>query len=593
MKPFLNCSLLLFLVLTSASTTHSSSTKLDLTSAMLKSELYANWKLLRNQEDPKPYYMSLKLHDSLQYNIQTSLGKLHTSAESHFLSLESEVRVGSPEFDNTQPTDAGNTSYPSRIMGGFSPNISNKLLKRKIKSLTESAWRGARTEYLAKKNNTEMRSEKFAGSDFSFVEESASIANINVKRTPFENTPSKKDTSRIEQEKALTALSLLFKDSEHMHNSMVNLSLTHTKRSFHNTRNTHKKTNDLIIRLSSQLFFRSKDGMPLHIFRSWTFEKWPTAKTLLNYTDSLKQLSNDFEKLVQAPVGKPYTGPVLLKAPAAAVLLHEIYGHRVESHRFRMPGDGHTFLHRQGKELFPNWINVNDKPLLENFQNTPLMGRYTLDNEGVNAQNVNLIEKGVIKGFLSGRELYSDTSKSNGHGRAQGGLKPVARMGNLILEVDSSYNQINEIQLSDSLLRQKLIEEAKKAGLEYGLIIHDLAGGFTLTQRDLPQSFKLHPYWVSQVFVDGRPDQVLRGLDISGTPVETLGSILAAGKQSAVFNGFCGAESGYVPVSAIAPPLLIQTLSAELAPTQHILPPFLIAPHLVKGEFKNLYKAKY
>lgn len=504
--------------------------------------------------------------------------------------------MGSPAFDNTQPTDAGNTSYPSRVMGGFSPNISNKLLKRKIKSLTESAWRGARTEYLAKKNNTEMRSEKFAGSDFSFINDEPETQ-LNIERNPFisnknDSSKNNKDTTLNKQEEALKTLSLIFKDNENLHNSMVNLSLTHTKRSFHNTRNTHKNTNDLIIRLSSQLFFRAKDGMPLHIFRSWTFDKWPSAQTLLSYTDSLKQLSVDFENLVKAPVGKPYTGPVLLKAPAAAVLLHEIYGHRVESHRFRMPGDGHTFLHRQGKELFPNWINVNDKPLLENFKNIPLMGRYTLDNEGVNAQNVNLIEKGVIQGFLSGRELYSDTSKSNGHGRSQGGLKPVARMGNLILEVDASANH-SKIQLNDSLLRQKLIEEAKKAGLEFGLIIHDLAGGFTLTQRDLPQSFKLHPYWVSQVFVDGRPDQVLRGLDISGTPVETLGSILAAGESASVFNGFCGAESGYVPVSAISPPLLIQTLSAELSPTQHIRPPFLIAPHLVKNTSKNLYKANY
>ena len=97
-------------------------------------------------------------------------------------------------------------------------------------------------------------------------------------------------------------------------------------------------------------------------------------------------------------------------------------------------------------------------------------------------------------------------------------------------------------------MRQKLIEEIKKQGKPYGLYFEDIQGGFTLTQRSLPQAFQVLPVLVWRVYPDGRPDELVRGVDIVGTPLAALNRILVTGDKTDVFNGICGAESGQVPV---------------------------------------------
>ena len=122
---------------------------------------------------------------------------------------------------------------------------------------------------------------------------------------------------------------------------------------------------------------------------------------------------------------------------------------------------------------------------------------------------------------------------------------PVGRQGNLI--VTSSKT------IPDAQLRARFIEEIKKQGKPYGLYFEDIQGGFTLTSRDLPQAFQVLPVMVWRVYADGRPDELVRGVDIVGTPLTVLTQIAATGDTTSVFNGICGAESGSVPVSAAAP----------------------------------------
>src|SRR5260370_8642947 len=105
-----------------------------------------------------------------------------------------------------------------------------------------------------------------------------------------------------------------------------------------------------------------------------------------------------------------------------------------------------------------------------------------------------------------GRLPVKNFSNSNGHGRAQSGLMPVGRQGNLI--VTSSKT------IPDAQLRSRFIEEINKQGKPYGLYFEDIQGGFTLTSRDLPQSFQLFPVMVSRVYAAGRPTALSRGVDI-------------------------------------------------------------------------------
>jgi predicted Zn-dependent protease len=123
-----------------------------------------------------------------------------------------------------------------------------------------------------------------------------------------------------------------------------------------------------------------------------------------------------------------------------------------------------------------------------------------------------------------------------------------------------------------------LIAEAKKQGKQFGLFFEDISGGFTLTTRDSPQAFQVTPIMVYKVYVDGKPDELVRGVDLIGTPLTSFSKIVAASDKLEVFNGFCGAESGYVPVSAVAPSILTTQIEVQKKAKSSERMPILPAP---------------
>ena len=108
-----------------------------------------------------------------------------------------------------------------------------------------------------------------------------------------------------------------------------------------------------------------------------------------------------------------------------------------------------------------------------------------------------------------------------------------------------------------------LIKECKKQGKAYGYLFRDVMGGFTNTARYMPNAFNIFPTEVYRIYTDGRPDELVRGVDLIGTPLAMFSEIAAAGNKPGVFHGFCGAESGSVPVSAIAPALLVKKIETQ------------------------------
>ena len=128
-----------------------------------------------------------------------------------------------------------------------------------------------------------------------------------------------------------------------------------------------------------------------------------------------------------------------------------------------------------------------------------------------------------------------------------------------------------------------LIDEAKKQGKTFGLLFQDISGGFTLTGRASPQSFQVTPIMVYRIYVDGRPDELVRGVDLIGTPLTSFSKIVAAGDTLEVFNGFCGAESGYVPVAAVSPAILTTQIEVQKKAKASDRPPILPPPSGTTG----------
>jgi predicted Zn-dependent protease len=291
------------------------------------------------------------------------------------------------------------------------------------------------------------------------------------------------------------------------------------------------------------------------------------------------RLVRELEALIDAPVVEPYIGPAILRNRASGVFFHEIFGHRIEGHRQKSESEGQTFTKKVGEQILPEFISVYDDPTLDTFGGKDLRGFYRFDDEGTPAQRVIVVENGILRNFLTTRSPIAGFPVSNGHARREFGSGVVARQGNLVISSGKTvpYHE----------LRQLLIDECIRQDKPYGLVFDDISGGFTTTGRRGTQSFKVLPLLVHRVYADGRPDEVVRGVDVVGTPLTSFSKILMAAADDDVFNGTCGAESGSVPVSAISPSILVTEIEVEKRSKGQEKPPILPPPGHDKRKEEN------
>ncbi len=326
------------------------------------------------------------------------------------------------------------------------------------------------------------------------------------------------------------------------------------------------------VRYRLELFIQGKapDGMDIERYYNFDWVDPAAAPDDKAVLAQCAELRKELEALVKAPLAEPFAGPAMLTGRAAAVFFHEVFGHRDEGFRQKDIGEGQTFAGKVGELLMPNFISIVDDPTAAKLGSTVLLGNYPYDDEGIAAQKVTLVDHGVLRNFEMSRQPLNGFPQSNGHGRRQVGFAAVSRQGNLIVQ---SSNKVTSARL-----RQMFIDEIKRQNKPYGLLFDDISGGFTFTGRSQPQAFQVQPLVVYRVYADGRPDELVRGVDIVGTPLVSLQKIMATGDTTEIFNGYCGAESGSVPVAAAAPPLLISEMEVQKKQTSTDRPPILPPP---------------
>jgi predicted Zn-dependent protease len=314
---------------------------------------------------------------------------------------------------------------------------------------------------------------------------------------------------------------------------------------------------------------KADDGMelPLHqTYMSFNATGLPDDTAVLKDVDSMIQT---LLALRRAPLAEPYTGPAILSGRASAVFFHEIFGHRIEGQRQKNEDEAQTFTKKVNQPVLPDFLSVYSDPALRQIHGTELLGYYPYDDEGVKARRVNVVDSGILKNFLMSRAPIAGFPHSNGHGRRQQGYAVVARQSNLVVESKRS--------VSRDQLKKMLIEQIKAANKPYGLIFDDIEGGFTFTQRTIPNAFNVLPTVVYRVYPDGR-EELVRGVDLIGTPLIAFSKIAAADDDVGIFNGICGAESGWVPVSAVSPGLLISQIEVQRKEKSQERAPILPAP---------------
>jgi predicted Zn-dependent protease len=530
----------------------------------MSQELTRNFNVLKQKADPPPYFLSYEVTDQEFRSVSGELGSVVPASGGKTRVLDVSVRVGAPALDNYHRVEGG---LPGRFTSG-SPisfeDVANSI-KRRLWLDTDRAYRTAAQRLIQIKTNSQVR---VAAADTSadFSEEMPNVRQESQPKLKFD------DAAWAERVRKLSAR---FRDYPAVLTSRVAASCQVDTRYIVDTEGARIEDGRGFARVVISAESRADDGANLETFD--TFEAvdcsgLPKDDVLLA---SIDRVAGDLTALLHAPDAEPFVGPAIFSGRAAGVFFHEIFGHRVEGHRQKDESEGQTFTKSIGTKVLPDFLSVVFDPTRRKIAGVDLNGWYDYDDEGVKARPVTVVDKGVLKTFLMSRSPIQGIDHSNGHGRRQPGYEVVSRQSNLIVESSNA--------VSDARLRQMLIDEVKRQNKPYGLYFRDITGGFTTTARSGVQAFKVIPLVVYRVYPDGRPDELVRGADIVGTPLASFAKILATSDKPEVFNGYCGAESGSVPVSAVSPAILVSEIEIEKKAKSDDRPPLLPAPPSAAG----------
>ena len=529
----------------------------------LDEELKRAFDVLKQKGDPAPYFIGYSVSEMESVDIDASLGALRSSQTSLTRLLDVDVRVGDYQLDNTHQIrgQRGTTSGPSFSYPVLMP-VDNDIdaLKSVIWLETDQKYKAAVERFIQVKANRAIKVEE---------EDTSADLSRESKQTAV-LAPANLDLDIPTWQKKVQDFSALFNKYPEIYEGSVGLSSSATNDYLANTEGTSVQHGIASIRLSIYARTKADDGMELYRFESFDAHSADHLPGDATIRQTIETMVRDLKALRAAPVIEPYTGPAILSGRASGVFFHEIFGHRIEGHRQKSETEGQTFTKKINQPVLPDFISVIDDPTMERIAGTDLNGHYAFDDDGVPAERVTVVDKGILKNFLMSRSPVSGFENSNGHGRKAPGFRTVGRQGNLIVQATNT--------VSDAKMRVMLIEEAKKQGKPFGLLFKDISGGFTLTGRSSPQSFQVTPIMVYRIYVDGRPDELVRGVDLIGTPLTSFSQIVAAGDTPEVFNGFCGAESGYVPVAAVSPSILTAQIEVQKKAKSSDRPPILPPP---------------
>ena len=524
---------------------------------LLKEELAQQMKELKGEEFP-PYHMNYRVIDVTSSVVSASFGALMNSQQYRSRTLVPQIRLGDEKLDTFRFNQMG--SAMSRFQG---PAMARLPLDEENNedAVRQAIWDEVNNRY---KFAVDMYQKTKAESSVNVEEEDKAPYFSEAKVEKYYEAPLPAEKMTIDMDRwaaRMKEISAVFKNQPGIMKGDAIMIYTVERRYFVNNEGTEVVQNLPYARIMVFGETKADDGMELPLNLSYFAYDPADLPANDKIIADAKEMVKTLEALRVAPVVDPYTGPALLSGPASGVFFHEIFGHRIEGQRMKSENDGQTFKKMVGQLV----LHVYDDPTLRKYAGEDLNGFYKYDDQGVKAERVDVVVNGKLNDFLMTRTPIDGHPRTNGHARASDGFDPVSRQSNLVIETSNPK--------TPEELRQLLIEEVKKQGKEYGYFFKEVTSGFTFTGKGATNSFNVTPLEVYKVFADGRPDQLVRGVDLIGTPLSMFSNIIYAGNDARVFTGMCGAESGSIPVTAISPTILVNKVETQRkAKSQDILP---------------------
>jgi TldD protein len=530
----------------------------------MRAELSRSMARLELRGYEAPYFISYGVRDVTTHTLGGRYGALFQDDLRRNRALAVDVRVGSYEFDSSTPEDPmamftqEGPSWWAPKEAPLDPDPA--ALRNALWLLTDETYKEALSSYLKKKGRDVYRQvEPERAPSFS-----REAAQRHVDR------PAALRFDRERWKRIVRESTALFRAHPQVFDSEVRVTAEKQVRWLASSEGTALVTESVIYGVHVLAVARATDGQLLENGRDFYARAEADLPSPEKLRDAIGAVIAELEALRDAPAIDPYTGPAILEPEAAGVLFHEAVGHRLEGERLDDDKEGQTFKGQIGHVVLPPFLTIVDDPTLERAGGTTLNGSYQFDEQGVRAQRTVLVRNGTLETYLLSRQPVKPFTRSNGHGRSQGGRPPMARMANLVLESSK--------QVSMTELKKLLMAEARRQGKPYGLVIRDITGGNTNTMSYGYQAFKGTPRLVYRVDANTGAEQLVRGVELVGTPLTSVNKVLATGDEVRVFNGFCGAESGYVPVSTVAPAALVGEIELQRVARMNERSPILPAP---------------
>jgi hypothetical protein len=534
--------------------------------------------------DDAPYFFSYDVTDTNEFEVAAVLGSPISISRVHFRAPQVDVRVGSYDFDDTGHIFSGRYTG-ARYDNAFPLDDDYSALRDALWLSTDSAYKTA-VESMSRKraalNSAAAQTDKLA--DFSHAEPVKSLAKVSHRKI---------------DDAALTAralkLSSLFGAVPEVMASALNLQVLDGVTYLLTNEGTAIRYDDSLAWVFARAEGQTPDGMIVRdavSFQSLDPARLPSDAEM---RPQLASVAENVRALTHAPLGESFSGPTLFEPEAAAQLLAQLLGDNLRAPRKPLaePGRNVNFNPSEldtkiGSRILPDWMDVVDDPTQTTWQGKPLVGFYQFDLEGVPGKPVPVVEKGVLKNFLTTRQPIRSSAVSNGHARLGGnyGARSAA-ISNLFVKTSQSEPL--------SALKKKLIDMCKAQNKPYGMLVRKLDYPFSAGRGELqalaqsgPQSGgsvrpTSPPVLVYRVYADGR-EELVRGLRFRGVSTRSLRDVLAASQETVLFDyvnnaaplAILGAGGLLAPTSIVAPALLFEEMEFEVPQEQ--LPKLPVVP---------------
>lgn len=534
------------------------------TLSAMTAELARSSERLRLQGYEAPYFVAYQVKDVSRLEIAGRYGAVFEDAARRDRNLYVDLRVGGYELDSSGPED------PALLLGLEGPSWNaprDAPLDGDVQALRTALWLATDERYKEalsawfKKKSREVYRAQVEARAASFSRE-APARHVDPPR-PFE-------FDRERWRRVVREATALFRAHPGVFDSSMKVTAERQIRWFASSEGAAIITEQTLYGLHLHAVARAPDGQLLEDGRDFYARSEAGLPGPEAIRAAAEQVIAELEALRRAPAADPYTGPAILEPEAAGVLFHEAVGHRLEGERLEDDRDGQTFKGQVGQAVLPAFLTIVDDPTLAAAGGTSLNGSYAYDDQGVAARRTVLVRDGKLETYLLSRRPVRPFERSNGHGRSQGSRAPMARMANLVVE--------SSRQVKPGELKRMLMAEARRQGKRYGLVVRDITGGNTNTASYGYQAFKGTPRLVYRVDARTGAEELVRGVELVGTPLASVNKVLATSDEARVFNGFCGAESGYVPVSTVAPSVLVGELELQRVARANERGPILPSP---------------